>query len=118
MIFIQEIDDWDKLATARKGSCIIPRKVDETKEKINAVNEISSGQLLGVTAALTNSCLADSIKHSQQNGLDEKSLSCSCQCLLKVVTKAQTLAQIRNYLTESEYADLVRVPVPTMVQIL
>ena len=115
---IQEIDDLDKLSIARKDSCIIPRLVDQIKEKINAVNEISAGQLLAVTQVLANSPLNDSIKDILQNALDERSLASSSQCLLKVVTKAQTLAQVWNYLTTSEYAELVKAPLPTMVQIL
>lgn len=115
---IQEIDDLDKLAIARNGSQIIPRMVDQVKEKINAVNEISAGQLLAVTKVLAESSLNDSTKDILQNALDERSLASSSQCLLKVVTKAQTLGQVWNYLTTSEYSALVKAPLPTMVQIL
>ena len=115
---IQEIDDLDKLAMARNGSCIIPKMVDQFKEQINAVNEISAGQLLAVTQVLAKSSLSDSIKDTLQNTLDERSLSSSSQCLLKAVAIAQTLGQVWNYLTTSEYAELVKAPLPTMVQIL
>lgn len=114
--FKREIIDLSKINDNRPNDVIVTKMAAQVEKKLESAGAISATTLIDLSETIANTSLSDELKSSLQGKVDDLAMNGS-NGPLQLVTKAQSLVTIYNYLSATEFEKVQNAPLPLATQI-